>query len=509
MRDSESRFRSLIEGLVEIILVCDSHGVIQHINEVGAQRLEWTPQELMGKPLTTILMEGTGPAGPGADSCRQSVYCTRTGKRFEAEETLRTIVFDGRPAVMRVARDMTERKRAEEEKTSLEDQLRQAQKMEAIGTLAGGVAHDFNNLLTVILCHVHLMKMRTKPGEELYQDVATIETVVHRANSLTEQLLGFARRGKYQNTVVDVRSTIREVMGFLSRTLDKKIVLREECTTEEAVVLGDPGQLHQVILNLSVNARDAMPEGGALTFRTEVVEASDAIRKRVPGAVAERYVVVSVSDTGSGISEEVRGRIFEPFFTTKEPGKGTGMGLAMVYGIMQNHSGFVEVGTAVGQGTTFTLYLPQAKQAVLTQEPAREEAPVRGSGKVLLVDDEELVRNVAARLLKHLGYEVEMASDGQDAADYYREHWREITLVILDMIMPRMNGRECFHALQAINPEVKAILITGYDKNHGAQGILDEGVQGFVQKPFELNQFSKAIDQAIQAEPKPGLARST
>ncbi len=513
LRDSEARFRSLIEGIVEIILVCDQNGVIKHVNDVGAQNLEWSSGELIGQPLQTILW---GPAEQTAEAlltgdegaCVETVYRGRNGKRVEVEVNQRLIVFEGKPAIMTVARDITERKRALEDRARLEEQLRQSQKMEAIGTLAGGIAHDFNNLLTVIMGHVHLLKMQSRPNEAVFEDAATIESVVYRAKALTDQLLGFARRGKHQNTLVDVRSTVAEVITFLNRTLDKKIVLREEPGSEAATVMGDPGQLHQVILNLSVNARDAMPNGGTITYRIELITADETLRKRHPQLMGARYIVVSVRDTGSGIPNHIMHRIFEPFFTTKDSRTGTGMGLAMVYGIVHNHGGAIEVDSVVGEGTSFRLFFPFCAHVERPVEAKPAEKLVQGSGKILLVDDEELVRKVVVTLLKHLGYQVTAASDGMEAVAYYRDHGNELALVVLDMVMPGMNGRECFRALREINPSVKAILVTGYDQNHAAQELLDEGVQGFIQKPYALAEFSKVVAEAIQAPVKRSLARS-
>ncbi len=293
----------------------------------------------------------------------------------------------------------------------------------------------------------------------------------------------------------------------MSRTFDKKITLQEESTLEAAHVMGDPSQLYQVILNLSVNARDAMPSGGLITYRTEVITADEGVRKRLSGLATGRYVRVSVSDTGYGIPADIREHIFEPFFTTKDARSGTGMGLAIVQNIVQNHGGAIQVESAVDRGTTFTLHLPLASPGEQPVEPKQEEAQVAGTGLILLVDDEELVRNVTAKLLRHLGYEVVTASDGQEAVEFYQERWKHITLVVLDLIMPRMNGRECLRALRSINPNVKAVLITGCDKTSATQDILDDGVQGLLQKPFELTQLSTVIAQAMdtRANTSPSL----
>ncbi len=511
VRDSESRFRSLSEGILDIVLISDHRGTIQYINAVGARRLHWSPDQLIGKPLSLLLTpEGLTVApghSEGARSRTETSYRTRTGHRIAVEESMCPIVFNRNSAILRVARDITERQRAEDEMARLEQHLQESEKMHAIGTLAGGVAHDFNNLLTVILGHAHLMKMRTTPGDDHRQDLTNIETAVQRAKALTEQLLALAGRGKERNTVVDIRGTIREVIALLSRTFDKKIVLQEESTAEAAYVMGDPSQIHQVILNLSVNARDAMPNGGLITYRTEVVQADDGLRRRLSGMATGRYVTVSVCDTGDGIPADIQERIFEPFFTTKDSRSGTGMGLAMVQRIVQKHGGAIHVESTVGRGTTFSLHLPLAEPGEQRVQPKTEDPTVAGTGTVLLADDEELVRNVTAGLLRHLGYEVVTARDGQEALQCYQEHGKDIALVVLDLIMPRMNGRECFRALRAINPNVKAVMITGCDKDGSAEEILAEGIQDLVQKPFALTHLSAAIARAMGTHAKAG--RST
>jgi PAS domain S-box-containing protein len=401
--------------------------------------------------------------------------------------------------------DITQRKRAEEALEQSEEalrrseeQLRQSQKMEAIGTLAGGVAHDFNNILTGVLGYAELLKLDTKPGEKVYQAADVIHKAARRGADLTQQLLGFARKGKQQNVPVDMRATIHEIVELLSRTIDKSITITQRYRDRRAHVIGDPVQLQQVFINLAVNARDAMPSGGELTFVTDLARLQEADCRDHPGASPGEYLVVSVIDTGCGIPEELRERIFEPFFTTKERGKGTGMGLAMVYGIVKNHGGTIRVDSEVRRGTTFSVYLPHARPQGEPVPEVWDDALVHGTGLVLVVDDEEAVRTVASGYLKHLGYDVLTASDGKEAVDLYLERGPEIDLVVMDLVMPRLGGRECFRILKRINPAVKAILSTGYGFNVAAQEMIDEGMLGFVQKPYEMIKLSEVVAKALR-----------
>jgi two-component system, cell cycle sensor histidine kinase and response regulator CckA len=252
-----------------------------------------------------------------------------------------------------------------------------------------------------------------------------------------------------------------------------------------------------VILNLAVNARDAMPLGGVLTFETDLVELDNYYCRTYAGATPGQYYMVSITDTGCGIPLEIQDRIFEPFFTTKEPGKGTGMGLAMVYGIVKNHGGSIRVHSEVGQCTTFKVYLPVPIESPDSQVTSQEIALAPGKGRILVVDDEEMVRTVTKEMLSSLGYQVVTVNDGQEAIEYYRGFGKEIDLVIIDMIMPKLGGRDCFRTLKTINPSVKAILATGYDRNGAAQEILDAGVLGFVQKPYQMSQLSEVIANVL------------
>lgn len=392
-------------------------------------------------------------------------------------------------------------KREARERQRLEDQLRQAQKMEAIGQLAGGIAHDFNNILGGIMGYASVLKAESSPGDRTYEAAATIEMAAERAAGLTRQLLGFARKGKFRTVAVDLHTTISEVIEILLKTLDEGIRTELDLVADRSVVRGDPGQLHQVIMNLAVNARDAMSEGGLFTIRTRVDTLEDGYEGPDPSMKSGNYLVVSATDSGCGIPLEAQEHIFEPFFTTKGPGAGTGMGLATAYGIVKNHGGSILVDSEEGRGTTFMVFLPLAdNQATETDGPISED-PQPGSGHILLVDDESLIRDVASAMLRRLGYQVTVVSNGQEALEHYRKNPRDVDLVLLDMTMPEMSGRDCFHRLREMDPSVRVVLSTGFGQAGMAQEIVDEGMMGFVQKPYDLAVLSRVIRRALRKPP--------
>jgi len=383
----------------------------------------------------------------------------------------------------------------------LEQHIRQMQKMEAIGTLAGGVAHDFNNLLTGILGYANELKLKSDPGEEVHDAASVIENAATRAAELTRQLLGFARKGKIEEVPVDIHRLIQEVVSVLSHTLDRRISVLQELRAQPSYVLGDQTQLQQVLLNLGVNARDAMPAGGELVFETRAADLDEEYCQDHLGASPGRYLMISVTDTGTGISREIIDRIFEPYFTTKEEGKGTGMGLAMVYGIVKNHGGSVRAYSEGGCGTTFKVYLPMTMAPAPVADEVRHETPIPGEGRILIVEDEDVIQRMATKMLEGLGYDVVTASDGQEGVEYYQAHGDEIDLVVIDMIMPRMNGRDCFRRLREMNPGVKAILSTGYGLDSAVRDMLGDGMIGYVQKPYVVGQLSEAVAEALTAAP--------
>jgi len=428
LRASQELFRRLFEGIPELVIVREKTGRILQINHYGATLLGRDEDELDETMIMDLLSIDTPPAitsllqEPVTEERRfEAVFQTKEGRLIDVEVNERPFEFQGRQVVLSVARDISDRKYVENERQRLEMQLFQAQKMEAIGRLAGGVAHDFNNLLTGIMGCANLLRVERGEDASVVEAAETIQSAAERAADLTQRLLGFARRGKYQEVHVDLHATIRDVVRLLDHTLDKNISLEQTLGARGAVVVGDPGQLQQVILNLAVNGRDAMPEGGTLTFASDVIDLDDEFCRERPGAVPGRYVMMAVRDTGCGIPEENRRLIFEPFFSTKDKSIGTGMGLAMVYGIVKNHGGYIDVESVEGQGTTFRVYLPPANTGVASAGEIREERVVTGSGRIMIVDDEPLVLNVGARMLSALGYEVICAPGGAEAIATYRE----------------------------------------------------------------------------------------
>ncbi|MGA2331708.1 MAG: ATP-binding protein [Syntrophales bacterium] len=390
-------------------------------------------------------------------------------------------------AAIECIRNNTERKK-------LEAQLQQAQKMEAIGTLAGGIAHDFNNLLMAIQGNTSLMLMRTDAEDLRHEKLEAIENQVVAGSDLTKQLLGFARVGKYEMKPIDLNDVVEKSLIMFGRT-KKEISVHKKYETSLWAVEADTSQMEQVFMNLYINAWQAMPGGGHVYLETTNLSITTNDQKS-PYMKPGKYVKISLTDTGVGMDEKTKARIFEPFFTTKAMGRGTGLGLAMVYGIVKGHNGYIDVYSEKGKGTTFNIYLPASEREAL-KDVKTEEAIVTGKETILLVDDEEGIIGVVKEMLEALGYQVLTAASGRGAVDVYERNKSKIDLVILDMIMPEMGGGETFDRLKEINPEIKVVLASGYSINGEASGIMARGCKGFIQKPARIAELSQRVRNVL------------
>lgn len=482
-RHLEAVLSSVSEGIVEVA----SGGRIVYANPEALRITGQSEENLLASDLLALFKEEERPKlskllrkepKPGR---RAAAAEFRLADGKEISLCMVPVQDDGSRLI--IISDISMRKR-------LESELRHAQKLEAIGTLAGGIAHDFNNLLMGIQGRTSLLLMNAGENPFFIQNLKSIEDIVMSGSNLTRQLLGFARGGKYAVEPTDINEIIRKSSDMFGRT-KKEITLRTNLQENIWTVEVDRGQMEQALLNLYINAWQAMPAGGDLYLGTENVlldEHAAALHHVKSG----KYVKLTIRDTGVGMDEATRQRIFEPFFTTKEMGRGTGLGLASTYGIIKGHNGAIAVESDKGRGTAFTIHLPATQKRIVRERPAAGDLQV-GDETVLLVDDEELVTEVIREILENLGYEVLVARNGSEALDLYRANRDRIALVILDMIMPNVSGGEVFDTLKSMNPDVKVILSSGYSLKGEAAKIMERGCRAFLQKPFNIQSLSKKI----------------
>jgi PAS domain S-box-containing protein len=404
--------------------------------------------------------------------------------------------------------DISERKRAEQDKLKLEAQFRQAQKMEALGTLAGGVAHDFNNLLAVIMGFAEMSQEKLQDASTKAEGIEEIIQAASRAKTLVRRITSFSRAHKVESRPFDLNEEIEEAAKLLRRTLPRNIDIRLNLSSDLKPIMGDPNQMEQVLLNLATNAQHAMPQGGRLLIATSNIMLGPEFIRLHPGLAAGEYVRLEVSDTGTGMDAQTRERIFDPFFTTKEPGQGTGLGLSSVYGIVQGHGGYIGCYSEPGKGTTFKIYLAVYKdqETITLEEVPALAQELRGSETILLVDDEEALRKMGAQLLQRNGYRVVTAADGEEALAAYRAGGGDLDLVILDLGMPGMGGKQCLRQLLDLDPDVKVVIASGYAMEGSVKEALAAGAKGFVAKPFLrsdlLSTVRTVLDQDHE-EPQP------
>jgi PAS domain S-box-containing protein len=514
LRVSEERFRSIFEQVNFGVVLTSLEGTISAVNRAFTHLLGRTCKELQGKPFIEIVHPQDVAA---MKEFVQALRMGKTGRTNLERRFLRStgesvwcatnmsVIHDaaGRPVhFLGMFQDIDERKKAEEERDRLQQQLFQAQKMEALGTLAGGIAHDFNNLLSVMLGFASLARQRLNSDDPLQDSMGMIEESAQRAAELARQLLGFARPERQQVKPVCVNDILERIRRMVERTFDRNITVAVRHPRNPLWVSAEPSYLDQALLNMCINARDAMPEGGTLDLEAEAL-ALEAGRPELPTACPPGwYVRISVQDTGAGIAPEALPRVFEPFFTTKEPGRGTGLGLAMVYGFVKNHDGFVKVESEPGQGARFTLFLPRIA-APSAQAGLGERGVLQtGQGPVLVVDDEPLVRAFATEGLKGLGYRVLVAENGKQALEIYDQHRQEITCILLDLIMPELNGLETYRRIRAKDPLARVVFASGYSTGEILRDAPDARSAAFIGKPYTLEGLSIALRKAGAGQPR-------
>lgn len=493
-KDLATTLNSITDALISI----DNDGVITRFNPVASKLTGWSEDEAVGERLSTILKLKIREEQSLSQDVLQEIQSgknqlsIRTDLINFEDESSRTVDitsalllddFNKQYGVVVVIRDMTVQLKIEEE-------LKQRRKMESLGQLSGGVAHDFNNMLGGIIGFSELLSDLVEENSEEAEYVRYILEAANSAADLTAKLLAFSRKGKMVSTPFSLHKTCETALSLLSRTINKNIQIQSELEAEWQSVTGDPSQIQNAILNLCINAKDAMPEGGELLIRTENV---DLFEFNSYGLSSGKYLKLLVSDTGTGIPDDLLHKIFEPFFTTKDTGKGTGLGLAAVYGAVKNHSGEITIDSEVGVGTTFTVLLPVVDMVTEIENGERPVLEKSINKRVLVVDDEKILRVMLDKIVSDMGGEVTQAADGVEAVALFREKHDEIDLVILDMVMPHMNGDACFYKLREIDDTIPIVVSSGFDKNTSISELLDAGAKAYLHKPFNVREITELL----------------
>jgi two-component system cell cycle sensor histidine kinase/response regulator CckA len=504
-RQAEAEYRTILRTARDGFWLVDAAGRFLDVNEAYCQLVGYSRDELLRMAIQDIEAEET----PKETKARMKKIIAEGSDRFETRHRAR----DGRVVDVEISvnymdvgegrcfvfiRDITGRKQMEEERDRLQSQLLQAQKMEAVGRLAGGVAHDFNNLLMGIRGFAGFARDSAEAGSQAHKDLTEALALADRAATLTRQLLAFSRRQALAPIALDLNGLIQAQANMLTRLLGEDIELRFLPASDLGSVRADPGQIEQVIMNLAVNARDAMPEGGSLTIETANVDLGPQYARDHEEVAPGPYVLLAITDSGLGMDAATRAQLFEPFFTTKELGKGTGLGLSTVYGIVKQHGGHIWVYSEPGSGTTFKVYLPRV--AMDAEEPApKSDFVVGGDETILLVEDSDAVRDVGRRHLESLGYKVLCAAGPREAEEVAQKHKGQIDLLLTDVVMPERGGRELYEAMAAHRTGLKVLYMSGYtDDAIVHRGVLEKGV-AFLQKPFERDDLADKVRQALEA----------
>jgi PAS domain S-box-containing protein len=501
LRSSEENLRVTLDSIGDGVMATDARGAITSLNPAAEALTGWTRAEATGRPAGEVLRlvsaDGSPSASPIDAALREGkpvslggpfALLARDGSRREVADSAAPI--RGRTGAVLgavlVFRDITAER-------AMQEQLRQAQRMEVVGQLAGGVAHDFNNILTAILGAAQLLVEHLPDGSDNRGLADELVGAAMRATELTRQLLAFSRKGAMQMHPVAMHGIIDEAVHLLSRSLDKRIAIERRLEARPDTLLGDPALLQSAILNLAVNGRDAMPDGGTLTFSTSILPAPAG---GAGGPPSGELLCVTVTDTGAGMDAAVRRRLFEPYFTTKPAGKGTGLGLASVYGCVKSHKGQIEVESAPGMGSAFRMLFPLLR-GVQVEVAAPDDQVVRGQGRILVLDDEEIVRNAVARMLRDMGYIVEVFGDEREAVERFRSGPEEIDLVILDLVMPQLGGQEVFRLMRSADPTARVLLASGFTQLKVTSELLAAGALGFIHKPVRMEELSRQVRAAL------------
>jgi PAS domain S-box-containing protein len=512
VEEARARLAAIIEATPDLVGTADVQGRVLYLNRAGKKVFGQSEDTNLSGNLTTdfqpewagrLLRQEAIPA-----AIRDGVWIGETAildaRQQEIPVSQAIIAHKNAQGAVEffstIARDLSERRQAEAERLQLQQQLNEAQKIESIGTLAGGIAHDFNNLLTAIMGNTQLALSRLprdSPAQSLLKESLRAS---ERAASLTRQLLAFSRRQRLERCVVNLNDTIRDFLRMLQRIIGENIAIRMNIAQDLWPVFADAQQIEQVIMNLAVNARDAMPQGGQLLIETHNVTLSEEFCRIHPAARPGRYGQIVISDTGVGMDSETLRRIFEPFFTTREQGRGTGLGLAVVYGIVKQHDGLIEVRSEPGRGTSITIYLPVVRKEPLQSADERATAPQPGSELILLAEDEPMLRDLAEAVLGELGYRVLLASDGLEAVELYREYQDEISLVLLDVIMPRLGGVEAYERISSFGNAVPVILVTGYSAEIISSDFLARTGATVISKPYDIEALGRRIRDLLDVQ---------
>ena len=502
LRKSEERYMDLFEHSPDMYHLVNPEGIIISCNQTEADRLGYRKEELVGYPVTRLypphyhteaksLVHEIFNSSKDIKSLEEQMVDSAGGV-IDVSVSTSLIYGESRaPILIRVvARDITERKK-------MEEKIFHAQRIDSIGNLAGGVAHDFNNILTSILGSTAIMKRKMKKHDPWYRIVDIVETAAKRGASLTRQLLTFARRSNVQFRPVILNDLIDETLHLFESTIEKTITVKKSLTNEVCLVNGDDGQIQQALLNLLINARDAMAEGGEISVQSEKIDFDT--RKQAPLSEDRtgEFVAISVTDHGIGMDRQIQQRIFEPFFSTKAQGKGTGIGLAVVYGVVNSHNGFITVQSEPGIGSQFTLYFPLLKEIDRAHQRLRPTRLQRGTEHILIVDDEQNVGEVIGGMLSNLGYHVTIVDSGKKAIALHKKNKR-FDAVILDMNMPVMGGKETFAKLKTIDPDIRIIVSTGYSNKSSETLPTGDAADGFLQKPYQLEELSRMMRDVLE-----------